>query len=61
VDTVRRLASESAEVLTLVVGRDADERARASIEEALRRSFPDLELEVVDGGQPGHPFLIGVE
>src|SRR5439155_1372481 len=62
-ELVRGLAPalETAEVLTLVVGADAGDAEARSVETEVRRAFPTLELEVVEGGQPGRPFLIGVE
>ena len=58
---VRRLASDGAEVVTVVVGADASPEDRRSVEDAVRRALPSLQLELVDGGQPRYPFLIGVE
>lgn len=58
---VGHLVSETSEVITLIVGADAARTERRAIEEALRRSFPHLRLEVVEGGQPRYPFLIGME
>jgi dihydroxyacetone kinase-like predicted kinase len=59
-DVARQLAGPQLEVLTLILGRGS-ERDRAVVEESLRRSFPQLDMQVVDGGQPDYPFLIGVE
>jgi DAK2 domain fusion protein YloV len=56
-----RLAGSGAEVVTLVVGAGAAQEERDSVEESLRRSFPGLQIEVLDGGQPLFPYLIGVE
>jgi dihydroxyacetone kinase-like predicted kinase len=61
VTLVRKLAEPDAEVVTLVVGAGAAQGERGSVEESLRRSFPGLQIEVLDGGQPLFPFLIGVE
>jgi dihydroxyacetone kinase-like predicted kinase len=61
VDLVRRLGSDLIEMVTVVEGVEASTSDRQSVEEALRRAFPDLAVEIVDGGQHGHPFLIGVE
>jgi hypothetical protein len=56
-----RLARRDAEVLTLVVGAGAGDRERHAVEAALRASFPELLVEVLEGGQPRYPFLIGIE
>lgn len=58
---VRALADPDHEVVTLLLGAEAESRDRASVEEALRSSFPGMQVEVIEGGQPRYPFLIGVE
>jgi DAK2 domain fusion protein YloV len=47
-----------ATLITLYAG--AEEGAASALTEALRARF-DAEVEVVDGGQPHYPYLIGVE
>ena len=61
VAVVRSLAEPDAEVVTLVVGAGAAPDDQGAVEESLRRSFPGLQIEVLDGGQSLFPFLIGVE
>jgi DAK2 domain fusion protein YloV len=61
VDIVRRLTWEGAEIVTVVVGAEASPADRDAVHEALRRSFPDVQVDLLDGGQPRYPFLIGVE
>jgi DAK2 domain fusion protein YloV len=61
VEVVRHLAREGSEVVTLVVGAAAGAEERSQVETAIREAFPGLEVEIVDGGQPRYPFLIGVE
>ncbi len=58
---VRRLAEEDAEVVTLIVGADATPEEREAVRAALEGALPGLDLQVLDGGQPRYPFLIGVE
>jgi len=59
---VQRLEpTEGGELVTLVVGKDALPDDREKVRVDLRRRFPSLRLEIVDGGQPKSPFLIGVE
>jgi dihydroxyacetone kinase-like predicted kinase len=55
------IADGRAEMLTLVVGRAVAPDDGAAVVEALRTTRPDLELEVIDGGHPEYPLLIGVE
>ena len=60
-EVLDRLLSAGGELVTLVVGADAapglGERAAA----ALERDRPEIEVLVLDGGQPVYPLLIGVE
>ena len=57
----RRLGGADAELLTLIVGADVHENDEERVRTAMAGSLPDLRLEVVSGGQPRYPFLIGVE
>jgi len=60
-EVVGRLVAETAEMVTLIVGADAAPDDRRTVEAILRGSFPTLDLELLEGGQPAYPFLIGVE
>lgn len=59
-DVVRRLADEDSEVVTVLVGSGLTDDERRQVEEALR-ALGSLEVEVVEGGQPRYPILLGVE
>ena len=48
-------------LVTLVVGADAVPGLGERTAAALERDRPELEVIVVDGGQPIYPLLIGVE
>ena len=56
---IGRLTVGGGELLTLIVGADAE----PDLVEQLRRRHPSpgLEIEVVDGGQRRYPLLIGIE
>jgi DAK2 domain fusion protein YloV len=56
-----RLAGNGSEVLTLVVGIQSGDAESNEVAAALGRGFPELEVQVVRGGQPRYPYLIGVE
>ncbi len=52
------LLDGSSELVTVVVG----EHAPAGVAEAIRAALPgDVEVQVLEGGQPAYPLLIGVE
>jgi uncharacterized protein len=57
----RCLMREDAEVVTLIVGVNASSEERQAVQAALAEALSGLDLEVLDGGQPRPPFLIGVE
>jgi DAK2 domain fusion protein YloV len=56
-----RLVAEDSEILTVVWGSDATEEDRRAVEASIRHSFTGLDVQVVQGGQPRSPLLIGVE
>jgi len=65
VEAVLELAGElvgpEAEILTLLVGEEADPPTTRRVEEELQVRWPSLTIEVLDGGQPLYPYLLGVE
>ena len=55
------LIDPESELVTIIVGAEADADDTARISEHLAEAHPDVEVEVHDGGQPLYPYLIGVE
>lgn len=55
------LVDEDAELVTVILGSDARHSDRSKIEEHLAVTYPGIETEFHDGGQPLYPFLLGVE
>jgi len=49
------------ELLTVITGADASERAAAEIVGEFQRRHPDIEVEVHRGGQPLYPYYFGLE
>jgi hypothetical protein len=47
-------------LVTLYVGESVDEASSSALAVTLRAAF-DVEVEIVRGGQPNYPYLIGVE
>ncbi len=60
-DVLERLLSAGGELVTLVTGEDAEPGLAERTAEALGRERPEVEVVVIDGGQPVYPLLIGVE
>ena len=58
---VAELYTESHELLTVMVGRDATAGALDLLVDRLRASRPGLGVELVEGGQPVYPYLLALE
>jgi dihydroxyacetone kinase-like predicted kinase len=58
---VARLAQPGQEILTVFAGETADDADSLTVEKRLREDWPDLEIEIHRGDQPGYPYLIGIE
>jgi dihydroxyacetone kinase-like predicted kinase len=55
------MLSAGGELVTLVTGADADASLAEGVVTALRRSHPEVDTVVYEGGQPRYPLLMGVE
>ena len=60
-DIVDRLLGPGGELVTLVVGADADPGLAPGVVEHLARAHPEVDVAVVEGGQPLYLLLVGVE
>ncbi|WP_256761502.1 DAK2 domain-containing protein [Cohnella sp. WQ 127256] len=49
------------EILTILTGDSADPEQTESLEQWVVKQFPDVEIEVHEGGQPLYPYLFAVE
>jgi dihydroxyacetone kinase-like predicted kinase len=58
---VERLLTAGGELLTLIRGLDADDNLLPDLAARARGMFQALDIEILDGGQPGYPLLLGVE
>jgi dihydroxyacetone kinase-like predicted kinase len=58
---VARLAQSGQEILTAFAGEAVDDADCLAVEKRLREDWPDLEIEIHRGDQPGYPYLIGIE
>jgi DAK2 domain fusion protein YloV len=56
-----RLLDDSHELVTLIEGDGARVADTRRIEEWLSEEYPDVALEVHQGGQPLYPYLLGIE
>jgi len=60
-DLVKDLMNDSASLLTVIMGKDVDEKDGEKITADLQKAYPNLDLDVRSGGQPVYSFLVGLE
>lgn len=60
-EVLRRLLAGGGELVTLVLGADADADDVDAITGWLASERPEVEVEIIEGGQPVYPVLLGVE
>ena len=60
-EVLSRLLSAGGELVTLVLGADAEPGLGQRVKGTLERDRPEVEVVVIDGGQPVYPILVGVE
>jgi DAK2 domain fusion protein YloV len=58
---VDALVDDDSELVTIIVGAEADAADTARISEHVADTHPDVEVELHRGDQPLYPYLIGVE
>ena len=56
-----KLVEDDSEIVTVLVGSDAAAKDTERIREHIEVTFPHLEVEFHDGGQPLYRYLVGVE
>ncbi len=60
-DVLSQLLAEGGELVTVVVGAPAQAGAGDRLAAYLGAEHPLVEVQLLDGGQPHYPFLLGVE
>lgn len=55
------MIDEDAELVTLYYGEDVSQKDAQSLLEQAQERFPEVEIELQDGGQPVYYYLISVE
>jgi len=58
---VSSMLEDGGDLLTIFTGEDANGADTASISEWINEQFPELEIEIIHGGQPLYPYLFAVE
>jgi len=60
-ELLAKLVHDDSEIVTVLVGADAASNETDRIREHVEVTFPQLEIEFHDGGQPLYRYLVGVE
>ncbi|KIL35243.1 hypothetical protein SD71_14445 [Cohnella kolymensis] len=60
-ELLTNLLASGGDMVTVLTGEDADAQETEELEAWLEQQFPDVEVEVHEGGQPLYPYLFAVE
>lgn len=60
-DLIEKMVDDYSSIITLIYGQDVKESEALIVKKSLEEKYPDLDLDVREGGQPVYSFLIGVE
>ncbi|MBR8658227.1 DAK2 domain-containing protein [Brevibacillus sp. NL20B1] len=55
------LVDEETGIVTIFLGEGAEEEQAKALQEVLAEAHPDVEVEILAGGQPLYPFIFSVE
>jgi len=59
--TLARLELDKAEVITIYYGADTEPAEAEQISTSIREQHPQLQIEVVRGGQPHYNYIVSIE
>ena len=58
---VDAMVDEDSAIVSIYFGSDSDEDSANELATAIEEKYPDVEVEVNDGGQPIYYYVISVE
>lgn len=58
---LKKAHADHFELVTLFYGANLSKKEAVCIADVIRRAYPELEIEVQDGGQPHYQFIISIE
>ena len=53
--------NEDAEIISIYIGADGTRKLVDKLCKRLEASYPDVDIEIFEGGQPVYPYLFSVE
>ena len=60
-DTLAKAGLDKAEVVTIYYGADTKEAEARALNDSISAQYPNLQIEVVEGGQPHYDYIISIE
>ncbi len=60
-EMLRQMEAEDCEIVTLFYGENVEPAEAESLAEDIRQRYPNLEVELIDGGQPHYHYIISAE
>ena len=60
-ELLEKSLDEDKAMVTLYLGEDSTDEYTDFLEELLENKYPDVEVELIESGQPVYPYIIGVE
>ena len=60
-DMIDHMVDEDSAIVSIYYGAESSEEAAAEIAEEIEAKYPDVEVEINDGGQPVYYYVISVE
>lgn len=60
-ELLEKSLDEDSEIVTLYLGEESTEEYTDFLEQLIEEKYPDVEVELIELGQPVYPYIIGVE
>jgi dihydroxyacetone kinase-like predicted kinase len=60
-ETIANMADEDSEVISVYYGSDINPEQAGQLREKLEEAYPDMEIEIYEGGQPIYYYIVSVE
>lgn len=60
-ETLKLMLTEDSEIVTILYGEDSTKEEAEQLAKKIEELYPDVELEIHNGGQPVYPYFFSVE
>jgi hypothetical protein len=60
-NTLKIAGAEEADIATLYYGDEIESEEARSLGQVLQAKYPNMEVEIVEGGQPHYSYVIALE